>query len=460
MKKVFILFFALILINSIVANLNVEKISSDEVLIAKVGKPAVFDLKIKNNGESDNFEFYNFLGFSMYPKGTIFIGQRETKEVQMEIYPINEPEHRGYLTFQYFIKGENTDEEEQRLTVKIIDLKDAFETGSGDVDIDFKTLEIYVKNKENFNFEKVHAKFNSVFFDFEEDFSLAPYEKKVFNVQLNRDDFRKLMAGFYTLDTEISYEGEKADLEGVVRFNEKDLVTTTKKDYGFIVNTQIIEKINKGNIVSKSEIVLKKNIISRLFTSFSPEPDIVERTGANIYYTWSREIKPGESLQITVKTNWLFPLIIILFIIAVVVLVKQHTTANMIIRKKVSFVRTKGGEFALKVTIFVNAKKHLERVSILDRLPPLVKIHEKFGNEQPVRVNEKTRRIEWNFEKMERGETRILSYIVYSKVGVVGKFALPSATAIYEKDGEVKESNSNRTFFMAETRGKKDMEDY
>jgi len=51
---------------------------------------------------------------------------------------------------------------------------------------------------------------------------------------------------------------------------------------------------------------------------------------------------------------------------------------------------------------------------------------------------------------MQPGESRVISYIIYSKVGVLGKFALPTATAIYEKDGNIHEAESNHAFFIAE----------
>jgi len=126
----------------------------------------------------------------------------------------------------------------------------------------------------------------------------------------------------------------------------------------------------------------------------------------------------------------------------------------MVLKKKVTFVRAKGGEFALKVSLFVHAKKYIEKVQIIDRLPALVKIYEKFGGEIPSKVEEDKRRLEWNFEKLEAGEIRVISYIVYSKVGVLGKFALPSATAIFQRDGVIKNEESNRAFFMAEQRTK------
>ncbi|MEJ2267970.1 MAG: hypothetical protein P8X70_02755, partial [Nanoarchaeota archaeon] len=184
--------------------------------------------------------------------------------------------------------------------------------------------------------------------------------------------------------------------------------------------------------------------------SFSPVPDIVERKGFLIYYTWNTEINPGENFEIVVKTNWLFPLLIIFFIITIIILAKQYSKTNLNLKKKISFVHAKGGEFALKVSISVHAKKYIEKIKIIDRLPPLVKIHEKFGGEKPIHVNEKTRKLEWDFERLDSGETRVISYIIYSKIGILGKFALPSAKAVYERDGKILQSESNRAFFMAE----------
>jgi len=460
MKKIFSLLIILLAITNISAVLEVKIQNSDNTLIAGVDKPATFDMKIKNSGQPDNFEFYNFLGFSMFPKGTIYIGQGQTKDVKIEIYPIGELKQRGKFTFQYFIKGQNTTETKEELTVNIIELKDAFEIGSGEMDPDSNSLEIYIQNKESFEFKDIQTEFSSVFFNIQKNFTFLPNEKKQFTIELNREDFKKLMAGFYTLNAELIYKEQKAEVEGVIKFVEKNLVSTEKKDYGLLINTQIIEKENKGNTLAESETVIKKNIISRLFTSFTPEPDIVERQGATVFYTWSREIPPGETLEITVKTNWLFPLIVILFIVAIVILAKKYSATDLSLGKRVSFVRTKGGEFALKISISVHARKYIERVNIIDRLPLMVKLHERFGIEKPSKVNEKTRRIEWNFEKLEQGEVRVLTYIIYSKVGILGKFALPTATAIYERDGKIKETESNRTYFIAEQRTGKDDDEF
>ncbi|GIU68199.1 MAG: hypothetical protein KatS3mg001_049 [Candidatus Pacearchaeota archaeon] len=138
--------------------------------------------------------------------------------------------------------------------------------------------------------------------------------------------------------------------------------------------------------------------------------------------------------------------------VLVVVLVVDYTRGDIILRKNVQFVRAKGGEFALKVNLTVHARRFVERVNIIDRIPALVKLYDKFSGEAPKKVDEKTRKIEWNFERLMPGEVRVLSYIIYSKIGVTGKFALPTATAIYEREGNIKEEESNRAFFIAEQR--------
>ena len=53
---------------------------------------------------------------------------------------------------------------------------------------------------------------------------------------------------------------------------------------------------------------------------------------------------------------------------------------------------------------------------------------------------------------MEAGEVKMVSYIVYSKVGVFGKFALPTATAIFEREEGIHEVESNMAFFVTEQR--------
>jgi len=453
MKKIFfgvVITFLLALSFVSAVSLNIEPQADDVAMIYRLDQPAVFDLKITNNGAGDYFMFYNFFGSDMFPKGTVQIGGGETKLVQVGIYPREDLKEEGWVQFDLYIQGQNKDEMKYPLMVKVVRLRDAFEVGAEDFDPSSGKVTIYVQNLANFNFNSLDMKFKSPFFDFEKILSIGPHEKETIEVTLNKEDFRDLMAGYYTMNVEVTAGDQQADVQGTIRFTEKDIVVSTENQYGVIINTKKITKSNDGNVVSDTTTVIKKNVISRLFTSFNPEPDLVERKGLVIYYTWERELDPGESFVITVRTNWLLPLLIILLIVAIVILTKQFSKTNLVLKKRVRFVRAKGGEFALKVAVMITARKFVERVNVIDRLPPITKLHERFGGEMPKKVDTKNRKIEWYFDKLQAGETRVISYIIYSKVGVLGKFVLPTTTAIYEKDGEVHDAESNRAFFIAE----------
>jgi len=455
MKKIN-LFILIILFTSqfiLALDLDIEKKSINEVFILGLNKPAAFDLQIKNNGPSDNIVFYSYFSPSVFPRGTTPIEGLETKNVLVEIYPPTNLKNLGNSKFDLYIRGQKGDEIAYPILINAVSLDEAFTITADDINSESKKITIYLENKINFNFDEIHIKLTSPFFEKNEIISIAPYEVKNITINLNKEEFSKLKAGFYTLNAKINVEKLSTELEGKITFRESNILTTTKKTYGVIVNTQLTSRVNEGNVMEKTETTLKKNIVSRLFTTFNPEPDYAERKGFAVYYTWVKDIQPGERFDIKMKTNWLFPFIIIILLVIVTYLLKEYTKKDILLRKRVSFVRTKGGEFALKIAIIVHARKFVEKVSIVDRLPPLVKLHEKFPPLRPSKIDTQNKKLEWQFDKLEEGETRILNYIIFSKIGIVGQFALPRTTAIFERDGQVKELQSNRTYFMAEQRG-------
>lgn len=455
MKKLLTILILLFLPTALAIDLTVQPESSYEVMVTSLERPTISTLEITNNGEKEKFYIYNLLGFVFEPTD-IQLGKDETKTLELSVFPRTDINYKGFYTITYYIRDSKENRQEEELVFKMVELEDIFEIGASETNPDDNSITVYIKNKEKIDLGEVKASFKSAFFEFEKNFNLGPEEREEFQVELNKEDFKKLVAGFYTISAEIEVEEKTANVEGTLKFLEKDILKTERKDSGFFINTILIKKTNEGNTLTSSETVIKKNIFSRLFTTMSPEPDIVQREGAIVYYTWERQVKPGEVLEIKITTNWLFPFLVIFFVVTIFVLAKKYSEKDVILRKKVSFVRAKGGEFALQVSIFVSAKKYVENVSIIDRLPPLVKIYEKFGTEQPKRFDEKTKRIEWEYQKLEAGEVRMLKYVIYSKVGVLGRFALPSAKAIYEKEGNIKETESNKAFFVAEQKSRED----
>lgn len=452
MKKVILLtLLAVFIIPTIFAlNVNVQTNTTSAVVITHVNEPAVFNLQITNMGPSDNFHLYNLLGYEMMPTNSFHIDAGQTKNVQVLIYPRSDLTYSGYYIFNYIIQNDAGDQSPQSLSFQIMDLPSALQVGASEINPQSNSVTIYIKNLVNFNFDNMTAKFNSPFFILNQQFSLSPYEIKQFDVSLNKNDFKSLLAGFYTLSSQVSTGGYNATVEGNIDFSKQNILNVSESKYGFLIFTDVIQKVNEGNVIADSQTIVNKNIISRLFTTFNPTPDTVDRHGLSVSYTWENQIQPGATLTITTRTNWLLPVILLVFIAAIVFFVTQYSKATLSLKKSVSYLRAKGGEFALRVTVVVTARKFIEKVTIVDRLPFVAKLYEKFGAERPTKVDEKSRRLEWHFDKLMPGETRVLSYIIYSKVGVLGRFALPTTRAVYQRDGKAHEAESNQAFLVTE----------
>lgn len=456
MRKLFGIFLILALLPAVLAvNLDIEKISSDEVLILGLADAVNFDVQITNNGFSDNFEFYTFFGSKMIPEKTVRIEKDETKNMTISFFPRDDIELKGKVGIEYFIQGGDRSSQKEKVSVNILELGEAFKIGSSSVNPESRELTIFIQNKVNFDFKDLEVDFTSPFFDLSKTIHLKPYGKQEFVIDLDKEAFNKLMAGFYTFYANVEIDNVRSSLKGIVEFEEKDLLKTSTDTYGFIITTEIIKKVNEGNTVEESVITVNKNIFSRLFTTFSPEPEQVDRDGTKVKYSWTQKINPGESIEVKVKTNWLLPFLAIFLAFVLVYVFRKYANQTLLIRKKVAFVRAKGGEFALKVTVIAEAKEYIEKIRIVERLPPLVKMYERFGGELPDKISRDKQRLEWEYSHLEAGERRVMSYIVYSKVGVLGKFALPGTVGFFEKEGKQKQTTSNKAFFLAEQKEQK-----
>lgn len=436
-------------LTSALVEITKEEIS--KVVISELDEPAVFNFEIKNLGPSDNFEIYSLVGVDMTPEGMFLIEKDKTKEIEVKVYPDkNVKKNFGTVVFVYKIRGEKAGIQNDTLAIEIYSLDKTIEANCYNFGPDADSIVVYVTNKVDFKFDNIKAKFSSAFFDFEKEFSLSPYEKKEFEIALDKDKIKGFAAGPYLLRTDIQVGDVESKLEETFRFTEKQGVTTRKTQSGFIISTTTIEKINDGNIPMMVQIKIDRNIISRLFTTFNIEPDEVEREGMIVHYTWREEVGPIESIAVKASTNWLYPFILFVAIVITAWLTSVYVTTHIILRKRISFVKTKGGEFALKVSLRVRARKYVEKVSVNDKLPPLTKLFKRFGAIEPDKIDEKNRRLEWNIESLQPGEERVFSYIIYSKIAVIGKYELPAATAVFERDGTVHETNSNKVVVVAE----------
>ncbi len=442
---------ALLLINCVSAlDLTVEKVEKIPVVISELKNPAIFEFIINNNGAGENVEIYSLVGVSFEPREKFFLRSGETT-LEIKAYPGESARSRYTeepFAFEYQIKGAGDDIFKDKLTIKIVKLEDILEISPQAVKYGDDEAIVRIRNVQNLKFENASLKIESVFFDGEETISLGPFESIALNLPVKTENIKNLAAGPYVVSSEVEVEGVTAKVEDVVDYVEQENIALTKTTSGWIIRTTKLTKTNEGNLAATARIEVTKNILTRLFTSSSIQPLSSERKGLFVYYRWEKELNPGESLTVDVRTNYTLPFVLIILILFIVIVVYLYSRTSVVVNKRCSFVKTKGGEFALKITLHVKARKSVENMELFDRIPMATKLYEKAG--MPHKFDDKIGRLSWKIERLNAGEERVFSYIIYSTIRIFGRLELSPATAHFLKDGKSTYVTSNRTYFVSD----------
>ena len=444
------LLFLIPLVNA--ADLDVKVIEKNDIIITELGTPnATFKLQITNNESvADEFQIYSLVSVGMHPKEFFRIGAGETITLDITAVPFKEilQDKRGIYAFEYQIKGKNTGFFKGTLAVRIYDVKDAVSVLLENIPLNATHTQIKITNKEDINLDNLKITAKSKFFEFSKTFDLDRKKTEVIEVPIVLEN--KVEAGEY--EVEIGYElnNKKSSDTFIIQYLEASGISVTEHTEGFIIKKTNITKTNEGNVLALAVIEVRKNILTRLFTIYSDRPATSERRGIFVDYSWEKEIGVGEAYSLFVTTNYTFPFIIILLVVVVGLFVSFLATGRLTVRKSVSLVRTKGGEFALKVNLRIKARSNLKDIVVSDRIPGHAKLFNKFGI-PPHRIDEHSRKIEWDIHQLNAGEERMFSYIIYSKINIVGSFELPAASVSFVHDDKHEHVMSNRTHFAAET---------
>ena len=448
--KLVIAFFAafVALMFPVVSALSVTTQDAGSVIIKELGNPAVFQFNI-SSASADSIGIFNFLGFTVSPHGNFDISPG-MNSVQVKFYPSQDLlQNNGFYDFQYQLNSQASGLYTGNLRVKFVSLGDAVAVNVDPIEVGSDSAVVHVKNTQNAYLENMQLTYSSPFFRDVKTLSLSPYEEQSFNVSIDKVSAAALSAGQYIVTGSLNIGSANASVSSNFEYLEQENLTSSSASTGFIVRKTSVTETNNGNLDSQATLKLHRDVFSRLFTTFSSDPISSDRSGLEVNYVWQRTLKPGESYTVTASTNYTFPFLIIILAVAIILFVRLQQRNSMTIRKNVSFVKAKGGEFALKVTLYARANKYVENAQLIDTLPQSLKLFDKFGK-KPDKIDVASRRMFWELGNLGEGEERVFSYIAYSKIKVVGRFELPAALAVFSKDGKPGEAFSNRAFFASE----------
>jgi hypothetical protein len=433
------------------ADLTVVKVNENPVIIAETNNNATYTLRITNNeAYADTFRIYALVSATIYPKESFTIASGETKTLEVSIVPHKEVrrDKRDRYAFEYQIKGDRAGYFKDSFTIKIVDLKDVLEFSVDNIPLQASETTLSLKNLENAYVDDLKIIAKSKFFEFSQTVSLGPKETRTFTTPITLA--KQIPADTYPVDISYRFNDRTIEIQTDVKYLEKGGVSVSESSSGFIIKKTTMTKANEGNIKTTATISTQKNLLTRLVTLYSEPPTTSERSGLFVTYTWEKELGVGESYTVTVTTNYTIPLLLLLLVVAVALFTRYLVTGKVSVKKRVSLVHTKGGEFALRVTLRVKAKKNVDNVVVIDRIPGHAKLYDKFGI-RPHRMNESSRTIEWDMRSLSAGEERVFTYIIYSKINIVGTFELPAASVSFNHNGAQEHTYSNRTYFAAET---------
>lgn len=451
LKKLIFIFPIMLLVLNLTCALNLE-VSSKPVqnnFIVDLNDPAVFDIIIKNNGDGTNLRIYTAVGIDITPFREFFINTNEEKTIRINLIPQESlRKNKGPLVFEYIIQDNFGNTKIDKLNINIISISEALSIKAGDLTPDSKKISLDIKNILSKNVTNLFIKMDSAFFQYQNNFSLNAYEEKTIDVPLNLDKIKTLDAGAYIINTQIKISDKLGQKEVMVNFLQQENIVEEVTKSGFFIKRTEISRKNLGNVKKVVSVMYETNLISSLFTSVSILPTKKNIVSINKEYLWERELDPGQELKIIIKTNFVYPILVVFLIVLLVFVIKRYIETDLIIKKKVYYVKTRGGEFALRIHLGIKAKKFVSNIRLIDTIPPLVTLYDKFGAITPNKIDLINKKLQWNVEALNPDEEKVFSYIIYSKIGVVGKFELPPAKASYEKDGDMKISYSNKSFFI------------
>jgi hypothetical protein len=451
----FVITFLILGVQFASAAITLQQETVNDVVIKEVSQPAKFLITVRNTASTpDYIEFYTFVDVMLSPKGAIRIEGGEEKKILLEVYPGANlrDERKGSYTFVYYLKSQQQEPIENRLVIRILPLKDLLAAEMPSIiTLDTTQFDVSVENRENLIFNNTVLKLKSAFIDSSKEISLSAFEKTNVTFELDAEKLKNILAGKYITTISFTLKEASFSVEKEIDIREKSNIVTTEKESGSIFYPLLkITKENQGNVVTDVDIVIRKNIFANTFTVFSSAPSEIEKSAAFYTYKWHATLKPKESLSVEIRTNYLLPLGILLAIVLISAFVALYLQTPLVINKRVIRVKSKTGEFALKVIVNIKARKNLTNLALRERIPHLAELHERYGTLKPSSFDKQRRILTWEIPELKKGEEHIISYVVYSKVAVLGGYKIPNAFATFNVNGKSKTASSNKVIFLSE----------
>jgi hypothetical protein len=432
------------------ADFTISKQAVNDVVAIELTIPARYDVTINNMGTDKGFEFVSIIDTTILPKDSGIIPSGKSATVPVTVLPLNRVRYN--FNFEYFVRDNFGNSVKDSMFVKILPIAEILSVEMPkEVARDDTLLPVRIINKENIDLGDVEIIADSDAFMASTIIAIPANTAVTANIPLSGSKIKTSEAGTYSikmilfLNKEYNYTiSDNITLKEFSSILPQDSIKRS-----FFGYTKTLTRINNGNIKQIVTIELPyANFIEKTFTHFDiiPTGRMQSRDGA----MWQRQLSPGESFTVQSITDYTVLIVIIILIIIAIVAYILFMRRRAVVHKKAIPVKTKGGEFASKIVILLKnvSGKEMTNLNLVDRLPLTTQLYEKFGSIKPDKTDKHV--IEWNFPALLPGEEIVVSYVLYSKIHMVGAINLPTATLSFtDPQGHRRTLPSNKIMINA-----------
>lgn len=443
-----LLFIAAIILSIIpfaAADIQLKEKAVNNIVIKELNIPAKFDITIINNNPAgDYFLIDTLLDINITPHSKVFIEANGEKTVSIEILPSEDLKSKqaGDFTFEYYVKGDKSELKKSAMTLKFVPLSDLISIQMPtSVSISDSEIPVNVNLSEDVSLDSDLTLVSELL-----SYSMPlTLDKKgdSLSVPLNSEMPK---AGTYEVKATFTINGYDYSVSKDIVLESVISTSESSSQAGYFLDRKITEsEENTGNSVTDVTVSITKSVVAGLFTTFSMKPTNIKRQGDSVTYEFTKSINPGEKITVEARTCYYLPIAIIILLIAAGWIFIVVITPQVKIMKKAVKVRTRSGAFATKIVLSIKnkGKNEVTSLKVIDRLPAFTElVPEKFGTISPTEIRKNT--LIWNIDRLAHNEEVLLSYIVYSKLTIIGKLDIPVTYATYmDSKVRLKEAKSN-----------------
>jgi len=428
---------------------------------AEPGKTAIFEMSIRNDmGSDDTFiiskdEFGESPFSEVIESATVEPNQldimsheKESAIVKFKLLDDAIPE-KNYKTFVRVKSLQNPELNiKHEFVIKVVSPEDVIK-----IDTNFPNkvipgkevvFQVELENTANILLEDVDIYIVSDLFSKQYKERFYAYQEITKDLSFELDKMTK--EGNYILGVKV-YKDNK--LKGNL---EKEFVVVTNPDieeeinveYSLLSNRKTITKTNNGNVNVEESYSLRLGPLQRWLTRFDKEPSKI--IGNN--FEWIFDVKPGESYSLVIVSYNNSFYWGVLLVIAGIFLYMWFKKRKLLVKKNILKLQDDKKNLRFKVMLHLknNTNLRINDIRVMDVLPSIIKSTGEYGTLKPSKIQkgEKSGRLVWEIESLEKGEERILSYNVVSGLKIFGRFGLPLCVVKYKKGKKLMTSKSNR----------------